>query len=81
MFARLVIVAVVAIIAWAAFVHPSGGAGAERVYVVKPTDTLWSLAVAHYGGDPREAVWRLRERNGLRGTLLLPGQRLVLPSQ
>jgi hypothetical protein len=79
MFVRLAIVAAVALVAWATFVRPSEGYGGERAYVVQPADTLWSIAAANYSGDPREAVWELRRRNGLDGTLLVPGQRLVLP--
>ncbi|HEY3018227.1 MAG TPA: LysM peptidoglycan-binding domain-containing protein [Gaiellaceae bacterium] len=48
-------------------------------YVVKPTDTLWSIAAAHYAGDPREGIWELQRRNHLHGTILVAGQRLVLP--
>ena len=59
--------------------RPSGGAGRPAVYVVRPADTLWSIAAKHYAGDPREGVWKLERRNGLRGTTLVPGQRLVLP--
>lgn len=71
------LVAVVGVL-WLA--RPSGGASPEQVYVVKPTDTLWAIATRHYAGDPREAVWRLRERNHLPGSVVRPGQRLVLPS-
>jgi LysM repeat protein len=46
---------------------------------VEPGDTLWKIAVDQYGGDPREAVWRIRERNGLDDPLIRPGQLLVLP--
>jgi hypothetical protein len=59
--------------------RPSGGAGRSRVYVVRPTDTLWSIASSHSAGDPREGVWKLERRNGLHGAALVPGQRLVLP--
>jgi LysM repeat protein len=59
--------------------RPSGSAGKPQVYVVKVTDTLWSIASSHYSGDPREGVWRLERRNHLSGTTLVPGQRLVLP--
>jgi LysM repeat protein len=61
------------------FARPSGGAGKAQVYVVKPADTLWSIASSHYAGDTRAAVWKLERRNGLDGSTLLPGQRLVLP--
>jgi LysM repeat protein len=80
MFARVVVAIVVLVVLWAAFARPSTGAAPERVYVVQATDTLWSIASATYPGDPRAAIWKLRERNGLRGTTIVPGQRLVLPS-
>ena len=78
-FARIGLVFLVALFLWAVFVRPSHGSAPERVYVVQPQDTLWSIATSHYGGDPREAVWRLQQRNGLGTALLVPGQRLVLP--
>jgi LysM repeat protein len=79
MFARIVvIVALLALaVAWGA--RRSDGAGPEQVYVVKSGDTLWSIAASHYGGDPREAVWRLQERNHLAASVVRPGQRLRLP--
>jgi LysM repeat protein len=80
MFARLLAVLLVAVVCWAVFARPSDGASPERTYTVRAGDTLWSIAVAHYAGDPREAVWRLRERNRMEGVMLRPGQRLVLPT-
>jgi LysM domain len=59
--------------------RPSGGAGRPRAYVVKPADTLWSIAVANYAGDPRAGVWELEHRNHLVGTTVVPGQKLVIP--
>ena len=79
MFARVALVFLAAVVVWAAHVRPSEGAGPERSYVVHPTDTLWSIATRHYPGDPRAAVWELRERNALDGALIRPGQRLILP--
>jgi LysM repeat protein len=79
MFARIVIVIGVFLVLWAVFVRPSEGAGHEQVYVVRPTDTLWSIAAGRYAGDPREAIWKIQRRNGLTDTLLVPGQRLLLP--
>ena len=79
MFARVIVIVVLALVAWGALARPSDGSRPPRTYVVKPYDTLWSIAATHYGGDPREGVWRLRTRNRLRTTLLRPGQRLVLP--
>ncbi len=79
MFVRLVvIVALLAVaVAWGA--RRSDSAGREQVYVVQAGDTLWTIASSHYGGDPREAIYRLQHRNHLAGTLVRPGQRLQLP--
>ena len=52
---------------------------ARSTYVVKPYDTLWSIASRYYGGDPREGVWKIRERNHLAGTVIRVGERLVMP--
>jgi nucleoid-associated protein YgaU len=59
--------------------RPSIGADAEARHVVAPGDTLWTIASDRYGGDVREAVWRIRMRNGLEGPDLRPGQVLMLP--
>jgi len=80
MFGKFVMIAAVSLIAVLWLARPSGGAGPERVYVVKPADTLWSIASSHYAGDPREGIWKLRERNRLDGTMVRPGQRLTLPA-
>ncbi len=79
MFARLALVALLVALAWGVVARSSSGASHERAYVVRPADTLWSIASEHYGGDPREGVWRLRQRNGLRDTILRPGERLIVP--
>ena len=80
MFLRIALVLLAAFVVWAVLVRPSAAVGHERVYVVRPNDTLWSIATRHYAGDPREAIWKLQRRNGLEGALLRPGQRLVLPA-
>jgi LysM repeat protein len=79
MFPRLLIFLLAVSLLVGILARPSGGAGKPVGYVVKPTDTLWSIATRHYAGDPREGIWRLEQRNDLQGTLLVPGQRLVLP--
>jgi LysM repeat protein len=56
-----------------------GSAEGEAPHVVKPGDTLWEIASDHYGGDPRAAVWRIQERNGLTSAALAPGMTLYLP--
>ncbi len=51
--------------------------------IVKPGDTLWSLARTYYpGADPRWAVYRLRELNGLTTGSITAGMtlRVELPT-
>ena len=78
MFGRVLILAAVGILLWAAFARSSDASGPERRYVVQPADTLWSIAASGYS-DPREGIWDITERNGLRGTTIVPGQVLILP--
>jgi len=52
----------------------------DASWTVRPGDTLWTLAVKHYAGDPRDAIFRIDRRNHLGGSVLVPGERLVLPS-
>jgi hypothetical protein len=79
MFGRIVIVLAVAFVLWAVLVRDSGAGPQPRHHVVRPSETLWGIAAAHYGGDPRAGVWKLRERNGLRDVTIVPGQQLVVP--
>jgi hypothetical protein len=46
---------------------------------VRPGDTLWSIAVTHYAGDPRDGIWKIQRENHLGATLIRPGERLLLP--
>jgi len=78
MFGKLVIVLALAALAVGLAARSSHGAGPERTYVVKPADTLWSIAAKSYPGDVREGVWKLEQRNHLGSATLVPGQRLVL---
>ena len=78
MFGKFLMIVLVAVVAFSV-VRSSHGAGREQRYVVKPTDTLWSIASSNYAGDPREGVWKLRHRNHLVGTTVHVGQALVLP--
>jgi hypothetical protein len=79
MFGKLLILLALAGVAVGIVAHASSGAGPERGYVVRPADTLWSIAAHSYAGDTREGVWRLEQRNHLHSGLLTPGQKLVLP--
>jgi len=79
MFVKFLFLLVVAALAVGIVARTSHGAGPERSYVVRPADTLWSIAAHAYAGDTREGVWRLEQRNHLRSATLVPGQKLVLP--
>ena len=68
----------VGILLWAAFARSSDASEPERRYVVQPHDTLWSIASGGYN-DPRQGIWEIKERNGLSGATIVPGQVLVLP--
>jgi LysM repeat protein len=52
---------------------PSGGATLAH-YTVKSGDTLSSIAIAH-----GVSVKQLRKANGIEGTMIRPGQELVIP--
>ena len=80
MFGKIILISALVLIAWAALARASHGAGAEQRYTVKAGDTLWTIASRHYAGDPRDAIYRIGRRNHLGGSVIVPGQRLVLPS-
>jgi nucleoid-associated protein YgaU len=79
MFARIVVIVALVVVAVAWGARRSDSAGREQTYLVRAGDTLWTIAASHYGGDTREGVWRLQNRNHLTGTLVRPGEKLVLP--
>ena len=79
MFARVAMFVLLLALVWAVVARAGSAAGAEQAYVVKPGDTLWSIAAERYGGDPRGGVWRIQQRNGLDHGTIRSGQRLVLP--
>ena len=79
MFVKFLGALLAGLVIWSIAAHASNGAGKAQVYTVKRYDTLWSIASSHYGGDPRDAIYRLEQRNGLTSAGVWPGQRLVLP--
>ncbi|MBM3474195.1 MAG: LysM peptidoglycan-binding domain-containing protein [Armatimonadetes bacterium] len=61
---------------------PAGSPAPARV-VVGPGDTLWDLA-KEYGppnADLRQVVREMRETNGLDGSLIRPGQVLLIETE
>jgi LysM repeat protein len=79
MFDKLLIVLCAVALAVGLAAHSSSGAGPKRTYVVKPGDTLWSVAQKMYGGDPRGGIWKIEQRNHLPTATIFPGEKLVLP--
>jgi hypothetical protein len=59
--------------------RPSQGAGPEARHVVRPGETLWAIASERYAGDPRAAIWKIEQRNGVSAGSLRPGSVLYLP--
>jgi hypothetical protein len=77
--ARTLVLAGLTLVAWSVLARPSGAHGPKRIYQVKASDTLWTIAAARNPGDVREAIWRIQTANHLPGTEISPGERLVLP--
>ena len=77
---RIVLLLVAAAFAVAVAARQSNGAGPAQHYTVRAGDTLWSIASAHYAGDPREAIWEIEHRNRLSSPSISPGEVLVLPA-
>jgi LysM repeat protein len=80
MFARVLLLLALGSLIVAVAARQSSGAGHQQTVIVKTGDTLWSIAVSHYAGDPREGVWAIQHQNHLAGDTLQPGERLVLPA-
>jgi LysM repeat protein len=74
----MVLLATALMIATGRFAYGSAPAVYDRV-IVAPGDTVWSIAVTHYAGDPRAHVEAILQTNHLSTPLLRPGQALQLP--
>jgi LysM repeat protein len=57
----------------------SSGARPARQHIVLPGETLWAIASAAYGGDPDSHVQAIARASHLQSSLIVPGERLVLP--
>jgi len=79
MFVRILLIVGIAVLVWSAVAHSSVAHGAKQVVTVKPNDTLWSIAERRYGGDVRDAIWRIQQANHLTTADVSVGQKLVLP--
>lgn len=79
MFVRILIIVGIAVLAWSAVARSSQAHGTRQVVTVRPYDTLWSIAERNYGGDVRDAIWRIERANHLAGADVRAGQQLVLP--
>ena len=79
MFGKLLILVCLAALVGALAARGSSGAGPKHTYVVRPGDTLWSVAERTYSGDPRQGVWEIQHRNHLASATIVPGEKLLVP--
>ncbi|HEY3183485.1 MAG TPA: LysM peptidoglycan-binding domain-containing protein [Gaiellaceae bacterium] len=79
MFVKIALIVGTAVLVWSVVARPSEAHGDRVVYRVQAYDTLWTIASSHYGGDVRDAVYRIERANHLRDSTVHPGERLVLP--
>ncbi len=50
------------------------------IMTVQSGDSLWTIAMnISQRSDPRETIDRIRELNGLRDSVIVPGQQLIVP--
>jgi Tfp pilus assembly protein FimV len=79
---RLVALAAIASLVLAALtLWPASSSGARppRAHVVRPGETVWSIASRAYDGDPRAHVEQILQSNRLATASVRVGQTLVLP--
>jgi nucleoid-associated protein YgaU len=78
-FVKAALLATLALVIWAVVARPLGAHGDRTLYRVRPYDTVWTIAAAHYAGDVRDGVWEIERANHLRDPTIRPGEVLVLP--
>lgn len=76
---RIAVIVGSALLVWSINARISQAHGNRQVITVRPYQTLWSIAAAHYAGDVRDAVWQIERANHLPGADIAVGQKLVLP--
>jgi nucleoid-associated protein YgaU len=79
MFGRVVVIVLIAVLVWAGLARDTGASGKPQRHTVRSGETLWTIAAARYGGDPRAGVWKLQEANHLSGATIFVGQALLVP--
>ena len=79
MFVRIALIVGIAVFVWSALVRPAGSHGPKQVHVVRPYETLWSIASSSYAGDARDGIYRIQQANHLGTGTIHAGQRLILP--
>jgi nucleoid-associated protein YgaU len=77
---RVLVLSAALLLATGRLAYGSGPVQSDTV-VVTPGDTVWSIAAAHYRGDPRPHVEAILAANRLSTPLLTPGQALQLPRE
>jgi LysM repeat protein len=77
---RILVLAAALLLVSGRLAYGSAPVASDRV-VVAPGDTVWSIAAAHYPGDPRPHVEAILQANRLATPLLTPGQALQLPRE
>jgi len=77
---RILVLTAALLLATGRLAYGSGPTHSD-VVVVAPGDTVWSIAAAHYRGDPRPHIGAILAANRLATPLLRPGQALRLPRE
>jgi nucleoid-associated protein YgaU len=77
---RILVLSAALLLATGRLAYGSGPVHSDTV-VVTAGDTLWSIAAAHYPGDPRPHVEAILAANRLSTPSLTPGQALQLPRE
>lgn len=75
---RVVVLAAALVLASARLAYGSEPVRLQTV-VVAPGDSLWSIAQAHYAGDPRPRVEQILRLNHLASPVVVPGESLQIP--